>query len=472
MSKEIVQLPSGNPSQAADLLYAVRGGNTDYQLTTGSVAALAYPYADAAVAVETAARAAAEALLAPIANPTFSGIATIPTAAIVTLSGNPNFSGFPTLSVSPSTGDSSTKIATTAYVQAQGYIKTNLVASVFGRTGAIVATSGDYSFSLISGVAAVAQYPTMVGDSGSGGTKGAVPAPGAGDAAAGKFLSAGGVWAVPSGSGVGLSSVGVSTNAAFLSVGSSPLTSNGTITVNLATGLTQNYVLATPNGSSGAVGLRALVAADIPALPYVAANNATLTGTTTIATAAITTLSGTPNFTGAATGQTATALDNSTKLATTAYADAAVAVEKTRALTAEALLAPTTNPNFTGTPLAPTATAGTSTTQIATTAFVQITKRDNIVVETSNCNMAAGDFAQCDTTTGSFTATLPDATTCQGRVVKAIKIDGTANTVTIATTAGQLINGQASYLPQITNTWQSLHFESDGSNWVIVGMTY
>lgn len=42
----------------------------------------------------------------------------------------------------------------------------------------------------------------MVGDSGSGGTKGLAPAPGAGDAAAGKFLKASGAWAVPAGTGV------------------------------------------------------------------------------------------------------------------------------------------------------------------------------------------------------------------------------------------------------------------------------
>lgn len=41
----------------------------------------------------------------------------------------------------------------------------------------------------------------MVGDSGSGGAKGLAPAPGAGDAAAAKFLKADGTWAVPAGSG-------------------------------------------------------------------------------------------------------------------------------------------------------------------------------------------------------------------------------------------------------------------------------
>ncbi|TIV70588.1 MAG: DUF2793 domain-containing protein [Mesorhizobium sp.] len=43
----------------------------------------------------------------------------------------------------------------------------------------------------------------LVGDSGSGGIKGLVPAPSPGDAAAGKFLKADGTWAAPSGSGLG-----------------------------------------------------------------------------------------------------------------------------------------------------------------------------------------------------------------------------------------------------------------------------
>lgn len=51
--------------------------------------------------------------------------------------------------------------------------------------------------------------PAVVGDSGSGGTKGLVPAPGAGDAAANKFLHADGTFKAPTGSG----SVGGSTGA-------------------------------------------------------------------------------------------------------------------------------------------------------------------------------------------------------------------------------------------------------------------
>jgi len=47
---------------------------------------------------------------------------------------------------------------------------------------------------------ATAELNAFVGDSGSGGTKGLVPAPASGDAAAGKFLKADGTFAVPSGS--------------------------------------------------------------------------------------------------------------------------------------------------------------------------------------------------------------------------------------------------------------------------------
>jgi hypothetical protein len=49
---------------------------------------------------------------------------------------------------------------------------------------------------------ATAMLNLMVGDAGAGGTKGLVPAPGAGDAAAGKFLNAGGTWSAPPAAGI------------------------------------------------------------------------------------------------------------------------------------------------------------------------------------------------------------------------------------------------------------------------------
>lgn len=65
--------------------------------------------------------------------------------------------------------------------------------------------------------------------------------------------------------GGGVSSVGLSTNLGFMTVGSSPITSSGTITLNGTTGQTANQFVATPNGSTGVVGLRSIASADLPA---------------------------------------------------------------------------------------------------------------------------------------------------------------------------------------------------------------
>ena len=56
------------------------------------------------------------------------------------------------------------------------------------------------------------------------------------------------------------------TAPSVFSVTGNPVTSSGTLALTFATGQTQNRVLASPDGSSGAVSLRALVAADIPNL--------------------------------------------------------------------------------------------------------------------------------------------------------------------------------------------------------------
>jgi hypothetical protein len=61
-----------------------------------------------------------------------------------------------------------------------------------------------------------------------------------------------------------VTSVGLSMPSWF-SVANSPVTTTGTLTVTAASGQTANNFLATPNGSSGAVGLRAIVSADLPA---------------------------------------------------------------------------------------------------------------------------------------------------------------------------------------------------------------
>ena len=75
----------------------------------------------------------------------------------------------------------------------------NMATATFkGRTTAGTGVPED-----LSAAQATALLNAMVGDSGSGGTKGLVPAPAAGDTAAGKFLKADGSWSVPAGGGGG-----------------------------------------------------------------------------------------------------------------------------------------------------------------------------------------------------------------------------------------------------------------------------
>ena len=92
--------------------------------------------------------------------------------------------------------------------------------------------------------------------------------------------AAGSITIASTASGGGLTSVGLSTPS-WLTVSNSPLTSNGTLAVSATTGETANQVLATPNGSSGAVGLRSIVAADLPTVPTSGGG----TGLTSIGTA-------------------------------------------------------------------------------------------------------------------------------------------------------------------------------------------
>lgn len=71
-----------------------------------------------------------------------------------------------------------------------------------------------------------------------------------------------------------------------------------------------------------------------------------------------------------------------------------------------------------------------------------------------------------DTTSGAFTDTLPDATTCSGRIY-VIKIKAsTGNALTLNTTSSQTIDGQTSIT--FTTQYQSVFIYSDGANWWII----
>jgi lysophospholipase L1-like esterase len=114
---------------------------------------------------------AADELLAPKANPVFSGIVTLPfTGSTQCLEVN----SFGVVGVTGNTCGGSSGISLTtngssgAATLLSGVLNipvySSAVSSVFTRTGAVVAASGDYSFSLISGSAACGQLPALTGD--------------------------------------------------------------------------------------------------------------------------------------------------------------------------------------------------------------------------------------------------------------------------------------------------------------------
>ena len=76
---------------------------------------------------------------------------------------SPAFTGVPT-APTPLSIDNSTTLATTAFVKNQGYVTalTAPVTSVFSRTGAVVANTGDYTVSQVTGAAPLAS-PTFTG---------------------------------------------------------------------------------------------------------------------------------------------------------------------------------------------------------------------------------------------------------------------------------------------------------------------
>jgi hypothetical protein len=90
------------------------------------------------------------------------------------------------------------------------------------------------------------------------------------------YLRGDGSCQTPPGTGGGTVNSVALTAPSIFSVTGSPVTTSGTLAFDFATGQTQNRVLASPNGSSGAISLRALVAADLPAVPLATGVSGTL----------------------------------------------------------------------------------------------------------------------------------------------------------------------------------------------------
>lgn len=131
--------------------------------------------------------------------------------------------------------------------------------TIKGRT-----TAGTGDPEDLTATQATAILNSMVGDSGSGGTKGLVPAPAAGDAAAVKFLKADGTWEVPAGAGT-VTSVDMTVPPLF-SVSGNPITGAGTLALtggpDSSKELTNLTIVATVGSSALTVNFKTKAGAD------------------------------------------------------------------------------------------------------------------------------------------------------------------------------------------------------------------
>ena len=93
-------------------------------------------------------------------------------------------------------GDSSQTTGYSAF-NLGSFVASAITNITIGGTGFVHVTAGLIDATAYTNAQTTAALDAMVGDSGSGGTKGMVPAPGTGDAAAGKVLAADGTWKTP-----------------------------------------------------------------------------------------------------------------------------------------------------------------------------------------------------------------------------------------------------------------------------------
>jgi hypothetical protein len=291
---------------------------------------------------------------APIANPALTGVPTAPNAVL---------------------HNSSTQIATTAYVQGElAAMPTAPVTSFNTRTGAIVLTTADVT----SAGGAPSASPALTG----------VPtAPTAAAADSSTTLATTAfVHAAISALGTTVQSFNGRTGAITL-LGNDISAAGGALLAGPAFTGAPTTPTATQGTATTQIASTAFVQAAIAAISAGVSSFNTRTGAITLTLADVTGAGGAPlaapHFTGVPTAPTPAQTSNDTTLATTAYVQAAVAAggvssfnSRTGAVTLQAndvsavggaLLA---GPAFTGVPTAPTATTGTNTTQLATTAFV------------------------------------------------------------------------------------------------------
>jgi hypothetical protein len=168
-------------------------------------------------------------------------------------------------------------------------------------------------------------------------------------------------------------------------------------------------------------------------------------------------LSGTPALPNGTTATEQNAGSADGKVATNSYVDRAVATETTRAEAAEALLAPLASPALTGSPTAPTKSALTSNTDLATTAYAD----SAVAVETSRAETAEATKQAALTGTGiarnggACTELSGDVTTSGSNAATVVKVNGaavpTSKTIVGTNSSNQLVDASAAALSNNTS---------------------
>ena len=192
-----------------------------------------------------------------------------------------------------------------------------------------------------------------------------------------------------------------------------------------------------------------------------------------------------PTFTGTPAAPTASAGDNTTKIATTAFVTASFAPKASPTLTGTAAaptpsagdsstkiattafvatsFAPKASPTLTGTPAAPTANAGTNTTQLATTAFVTASfapKASPTLTGTAAAPTPSAGDSSTKIATTAFVATsfAPKASPTLTGTPAAPTANAGTNTTQLATTAfvAAGLSALADSAPDTLNTLNEL----------------
>ena len=254
----------------------------------------------------------------------------------------------------------------------------------------------------------------------------------------------------------------ISTAGAVTSVtGTSPVVSSGGTTpaISLASGYgdtqnpyaakTANYVLAAPNGSSGVPTFRALVAADIPALPY---------GTGTVTSVSVVSANG---FAGTvATATTTPAITMSTSISGLLYGNGT-------ALAATTVSAPLA---YSAGTLSITQSGAASNGYLSSTDWNTFNNKQSVsapVTKTADFTVAATELWLINNKSGSTcTVTLPTASSKSGRVLYFQNYQ-VQELVSASSNVVPLAGGAAGTSILLASSGDSATLVSDGTNWLM-----